>query len=47
MSPLKWASGLALIDRLGVTKELRVADGKVSVTLPERSAAILVPRNPQ
>lgn len=44
VSPLKWTNGLLLLDRLGVAKELRVADGKLRVVLPERSAAILVPR---
>jgi neopullulanase len=44
VSPLNWANGLDLIDRLGVGKEVRVADGKLRVLLPERSAAIIVPR---
>jgi glycosidase len=44
VSPLKLANDLVLIDRLGAGKEVRVTDGKLSVTVPERSAAILVPR---
>jgi len=43
-SDLKWTNDLALVDRLGIAKEVRIADGKLRVTLPERSAAILVPR---
>jgi glycosidase len=35
-------NGAVLIDRLGVSRELRVADGKVQVTLPGRAAAIFV-----
>jgi neopullulanase len=35
-------NGAVLIDRLGVSKELRVEDGKVQVALPGRSAAIFV-----
>jgi len=44
ISQLSWPSGLVLVDRLNVARELRVADGKLRVMLPERSAAILVPR---
>jgi glycosidase len=44
VSPLGLANGLVLIDQLGVSKEARVADGKLRMTLPERSAAIFVPR---
>ena len=36
------ANGDALVDRLGVSKDVRVANGKVKVTLPPRSAVILV-----
>ena len=35
-------NGAALIDRLGVSNELRVEAGKVQVALPGRSAAIFV-----
>ncbi|MCM3873644.1 MAG: alpha-amylase family glycosyl hydrolase [Pyrinomonadaceae bacterium] len=44
VSPIRWTSGLSLIDRLGFAKEPRVVDGRLRVTLPERSAAILVAR---
>jgi glycosidase len=36
------ANGDALVDRLGVSKDVRVANGKVKVTLPPRSAVIFV-----
>jgi glycosidase len=36
------ANGNALIDRLGVSKDVRVANGKVKVRLPPRSAVIFV-----
>jgi neopullulanase len=42
--PLKWANGLIVIDRLSAGKEMRLAEGKLRVMLPARSAAILVPR---
>ena len=35
-------NGAVLSDRLGDSRELRVADGKVQVTLPGRAAAIFV-----
>jgi len=44
ISALKLANGLVFIDRLGVIKEVRASDGKLRVVMPERSAAILVPR---
>ena len=44
VSPLGLTDGAVLNDRLGVGKEVRVADGKLKVTLPERSAAIFVRR---
>lgn len=36
--------GMVLVDQLGVSREVRVMNGKLKVTLPERSAAILVRR---
>lgn len=36
--------GTVLVDRLGVSREARVLNGKLKVTLPERSAAIFVRR---
>jgi glycosidase len=36
--------GAMLVDRLGVSKVVQVANGKVSVALPSRSAAIFVRR---
>lgn len=40
VSTLALTNGVVLIDRLGVAKEVRVENGKLKVTLPERSAAI-------
>ena len=37
-----YPNGSVLRDRLGVSKEVVVSNGKLKVTLPERSAAILV-----
>ena len=42
VSPLGMADGAVLTDRLGVSKDVRVENGKLKVTLPERSAAIFV-----
>lgn len=42
VSPLGMADGAVLIDRLGVSKDVRVENRKLKVTLPERSAAIFV-----
>jgi glycosidase len=42
--PLGFDNGTVMIDQLGVSKEARVADGNLNVALPERSAAIFVPR---
>jgi neopullulanase len=42
VSALQLANGVVLTDRLGVAREVRVENGKLKVTLPERSAAILV-----
>ena len=42
VSQLGVADGAVLTDRLGVSKEVRVENGKLKVTLPERSAAIFV-----
>jgi glycosidase len=44
VSGLGLADGAVLIDRLGITKEVRVEAGKLKVTLPARTAAILVRR---
>lgn len=44
VSRLGLAEGAVLTDRLGVSKEVQVANGKFKVTLPERSAAIFVRR---
>jgi len=42
VTPLRLAEGSVLTDRLGVSKDVRVANGKLNVTLPERLAAIFV-----
>jgi len=42
VSRLGLADGAMLTDRLGVSKNVRVENGKLKVTLPERSAAIFV-----
>jgi glycosidase len=42
--PAGLTDGVSLMDRLGVSREVRVSSGKLSVSLPERSAAILVRR---
>jgi glycosidase len=42
VSRLGLANGAALVDRLGVSKDVHGASGKVKVTLPARSAAIFV-----
>ncbi|MGH9970356.1 MAG: alpha-amylase family glycosyl hydrolase [Pyrinomonadaceae bacterium] len=44
ISPLGLADGVVFTDRLGISKEARIANGKLKVTLPERSAAIFVRR---
>jgi glycosidase len=36
--------GVSLVDRLGASSAIRVSEGKLKVSLPARSAAILVPR---
>ncbi|MBI3651259.1 MAG: cyclomaltodextrinase N-terminal domain-containing protein [Acidobacteria bacterium] len=41
VTPLKLADGKTLIDRLGVSGEVRVEGGKIKVSLPARSASIL------
>ncbi len=38
------SEGVVLVDRLGASREVRVVNGKLSVTLPERSAAIFARR---
>jgi len=38
------ATGASLIDRIGALTGVRVNDGKVKVSLPARSAAVLMPR---
>ena len=40
--PVDWADGAKLDDRLGVVGEAQVSGGKLRLTLPERSAVILV-----
>ncbi len=40
--PVGLKNGSALVDRLGVSKGTLVANGKVKIKMPERSAAILV-----
>jgi neopullulanase len=42
VSRIGLANGDTLVDRLAVSKDVQVASGKVKVTLPARSAAILV-----
>ncbi len=42
LSPLKAAPGTVLTDRLGATGDIRVDGNKARITLPARSAAILV-----
>jgi glycosidase len=42
VSALALANGLVLTDRLGIAKEVRVENGKLKVSLPERSVAIFV-----
>jgi hypothetical protein len=37
-------NGASLIDRLGASRDATVRDGKLKVTLPQRSAAIFVGR---
>lgn len=44
VSALGLANGVVLTDRLGVAREVRVENGKLKVTLPERSVAIVVPK---
>jgi len=41
---LAQVDGALLVDRIGALTGVRVNDGKVKVTLPARSAAVLVPR---
>jgi glycosidase len=41
VSSLALPNGVRLVDRLGVSKDVEVAAGKLTVTLPSRSAAIL------
>ena len=42
--PVGLADGEVLVDRLGVSQPLRVSERSLKVTLPARSAAILVRR---
>jgi glycosidase len=42
VSALALTNGVVLTDRLGAAKEVRVENGKLKVSLPERSAAIFV-----
>jgi hypothetical protein len=42
VSRIGLANGDALVDRLGVSKDVQVNGGKVKATLPARSAAIFV-----
>jgi glycosidase len=44
VTPLKLATGTVLVDRLGVSKDLRVEAGKLRVSLPARSASIFTMR---
>jgi glycosidase len=44
ISQLGFANGAVLSDRLGVSQDVRIENGKLRVTLPERSAAIFVRR---
>lgn len=44
VTPTGLANGASLIDRIGALTGVRVNDGKVKVSLPARSAAVLVPR---
>lgn len=43
-SPAGLSENAVLVDRLGASREVRVVNGKLSVTLPERAAAIFVQR---
>lgn len=44
VTPVGLVDGVALVDRIGALTGVRVNDGKVKVSLPARSAAVLVPR---
>jgi hypothetical protein len=44
VTPAGLANGDRLVDRLALGKEIRVENGKVSVLLSPRSAALFVPR---
>lgn len=44
VGPAGLADGVSLVDKLGSLPDARVNDGKVILTLPARSAALLVPR---
>lgn len=44
MTPTGLANGAVLVDRLGVSREVQVSNGKLKVRMPERSAAIFVQR---
>ena len=44
ISPAGLADGVTLVDRLGVSRDAQISNGKLHVTLPERSASIFVSR---
>jgi len=43
-SPTGFADGVTLVDRLGVSRDAQISNGKLRVKLPERSASIFVSR---
>lgn len=43
-TPVGWTDGALIADRQGVAQQLRIEKGRLSLTLPGRTAAILVPR---
>jgi hypothetical protein len=44
ISPTGFADGVTLIDRLGVSRDAQISNGRLRVKLPERSASIFVRR---